>query len=208
MQLVCDHQSFIFHHLPRLSETQRGPGDDLITLEGGNYGKVQWLMENTQGISRQDHEWNHPHFPGPSPHAPSFIPMAPLYLSPSQSPLLLSSVGQTYVGYTSFTSSQAPQRHLRNMLTSGQTSPVRCTGAVAVASLIKTMSPVQQCISSLPFPFIMEELLTNSITGCIWLVLGVKGIVWIVAVSQVLLMRIKINVCPETGALNPRNKHV
>lgn len=142
VRLVRDHRSFIFHHPPHLSETQKGPGDDLITLKGGNYGKIKWLMENTQGISGQDQEWN-PHFPGPSPHAPSFIPVAPLYSSLSHSSLLLSSVGQTYVGFTSSASSQAPQRHLINMLTSGKTSPVRLTGVAAAVSLIKTISSIQ-----------------------------------------------------------------
>lgn len=59
----------------------------------------------------------------------------PFILKPFSISTVLSSVGQTYVGFTSSASSQAPQRHLINMLTSGQMSPVRLTGVVAVVSL-------------------------------------------------------------------------
>lgn len=114
-----------------------------------------------------------------------FLPFGPLYTwRPVRSPLCCPPLAKP-VSSTSYASSQAPQRHrISLLLTWSQMSPVKLHLSSLLLSHIETMSPIQQCISSPSFSFTMEELLTNSMMGCIWRVLGVTGTVWFVAVCH------------------------
>ena len=135
-------------------------------------------------------------------HVPSLISEASLCSSSSQSPWVLSSVSQTYwflllCQLTS--SSKAPNKH------ANLGSDVTCEATFVVSAVllfIQTTSPIPQVSSSLSFPFIMEELLTNSRCEPTWVGPRCQRHTLVCdRQPQWPLMRIKINVSWDQGLL-------